>query len=83
MMMQDLHPIQQAPLKQYPEAVPNVSGNRPFNIKSTIVDVCDLLKQPHRASRPDHIVVILRGLPGFFSFLNSNLVFSYIRTLSC
>ncbi|CAL9126013.1 unnamed protein product [Musa acuminata var. zebrina] len=61
---EDLHPIQQAPLKQYPEAVPNVSANRPFNIKSTIVDVCDLLKQPHRASRPDHIVVILRGLPG-------------------
>ncbi|KAJ8471018.1 hypothetical protein OPV22_025361 [Ensete ventricosum] len=61
---EDLHPIQQAPLKQYPEAVPNVSVNRPFNIKSTIVDVCDLLKQPHRASRPDHIVVILRGLPG-------------------
>ncbi|CAL9104941.1 unnamed protein product [Musa textilis] len=61
---EDLHPIQRAPLKHYPEAVPNVSANRSFNIKSTIVDVCDLLKQPHRASRPDHIVVILRGLPG-------------------
>ncbi|KAK3152482.1 hypothetical protein QOZ80_2BG0159560 [Eleusine coracana subsp. coracana] len=32
--------------------------------KVTIINACDLFKQPLRASRPDHIVIILRGLPG-------------------
>ncbi|KDP31212.1 hypothetical protein JCGZ_11588 [Jatropha curcas] len=32
--------------------------------KPTIVDASQLFKQPFRASRPDHIVIILRGLPG-------------------
>ncbi|CAN6246681.1 unnamed protein product [Urochloa humidicola] len=32
--------------------------------KVKIINACDLFKQPHRASRPDHIVIILRGLPG-------------------
>ncbi|KAJ1278510.1 hypothetical protein BS78_04G085100 [Paspalum vaginatum] len=32
--------------------------------KVTIINACDLFKQPLRGSRPDHIVVILRGLPG-------------------
>ncbi|TVU33028.1 hypothetical protein EJB05_24808 [Eragrostis curvula] len=34
------------------------------NAKVTIINACDLFKQPLRASRPDHIVIILRGLPG-------------------
>ncbi|KAL6888252.1 hypothetical protein ACP4OV_009278 [Aristida adscensionis] len=34
------------------------------NTKVTIINACDLFKQPLRASRPDHIVIILRGLPG-------------------
>ncbi|KAK9073190.1 hypothetical protein SSX86_007514 [Deinandra increscens subsp. villosa] len=29
-----------------------------------IVDASHIFKQPHRASRPDHFVIILRGLPG-------------------
>ncbi|CAL1368183.1 unnamed protein product [Linum trigynum] len=29
-----------------------------------IVDASHLFKQPYRANRPDHIVIILRGLPG-------------------
>ncbi|KAL6497422.1 hypothetical protein OROGR_029351 [Orobanche gracilis] len=29
-----------------------------------VIDVSHILKHPHRANRPDHIVVILRGLPG-------------------
>ncbi|XP_026386164.1 uncharacterized protein LOC113281591 isoform X1 [Papaver somniferum] len=28
------------------------------------IDASLLLRQPHRATRPDHIVIILRGLPG-------------------
>ncbi|XP_035823773.1 uncharacterized protein [Zea mays] len=34
------------------------------NSNVTVINACDLFKQPLRGSRPDHIVVILRGLPG-------------------
>uniref|UniRef100_A0ACD5YS71 Uncharacterized protein n=1 Tax=Avena sativa TaxID=4498 RepID=A0ACD5YS71_AVESA len=34
------------------------------HVKVNIIDACDLFKQPLRASRPDHIVIIMRGLPG-------------------
>jgi YLP motif-containing protein 1 len=29
-----------------------------------VIDVSHLLKPPHRSTRPDHFVIILRGLPG-------------------
>lgn len=32
--------------------------------KLKIVNALHLFKQPHRATRPDHFVIILRGLPG-------------------
>ncbi|KAJ0105043.1 hypothetical protein Patl1_17845 [Pistacia atlantica] len=32
--------------------------------KPKVVNALQLFKQPHRATRPDHIVIILRGLPG-------------------
>ncbi|XVF50171.1 hypothetical protein PTKIN_Ptkin04bG0074200 [Pterospermum kingtungense] len=32
--------------------------------KPKVVDASELFKMPNRASRPDHIVIILRGLPG-------------------
>ncbi|GAV73831.1 AAA_33 domain-containing protein [Cephalotus follicularis] len=32
--------------------------------KPKAVDASHLFKQPHRATRPDHLVIILRGLPG-------------------
>ncbi|CAA6666218.1 unnamed protein product [Spirodela intermedia] len=32
--------------------------------KRTVIDASQIFCKPHRASRPDHIVVILRGLPG-------------------
>ncbi|KAK6123254.1 hypothetical protein DH2020_043011 [Rehmannia glutinosa] len=32
--------------------------------KPKVIDASHILKHPHRANRPDHIVVILRGLPG-------------------
>ncbi|CAM0946020.1 unnamed protein product [Alopecurus aequalis] len=34
------------------------------NVKVNIINACDLFKKPLRASRPDHIVIIMRGLPG-------------------
>ncbi|KAJ7956350.1 YLP motif-containing protein 1 [Quillaja saponaria] len=30
----------------------------------TVIDASHLFKQPYRSTRPDHIVIILRGLPG-------------------
>ncbi|KAF5818250.1 putative YLP motif-containing protein [Helianthus annuus] len=32
--------------------------------KQHTIDASHIFKQPHRASRPDHFVIILRGLPG-------------------
>ncbi|KAG8652489.1 hypothetical protein MANES_06G096000v8 [Manihot esculenta] len=32
--------------------------------KPTVIDASQLFKQPYRATRSDHIVIILRGLPG-------------------
>lgn len=32
--------------------------------KPKAIDASQIFKQPYRATRPDHIVIILRGLPG-------------------
>ncbi|KAK9925940.1 hypothetical protein M0R45_023198 [Rubus argutus] len=32
--------------------------------KPKVIDASHLFKQPHRVTRPDHFVIILRGLPG-------------------
>ncbi|KAJ4789161.1 P-loop containing nucleoside triphosphate hydrolases superfamily protein [Rhynchospora pubera] len=37
---------------------------KPISAQPTVINACDLFKHPQRASRPDHFVVILRGLPG-------------------
>ncbi|CAA0826814.1 P-loop containing nucleoside triphosphate hydrolases superfamily protein [Striga hermonthica] len=36
----------------------------PLLDKPKIIDASHILKHPHRSNRPDHIVIILRGLPG-------------------
>ncbi|KAG6635396.1 hypothetical protein CIPAW_11G039300 [Carya illinoinensis] len=47
-----------------------VGDGQPFSLKQLssdkpkVIDASHLFKPPHRASRPDHIVLILRGLPG-------------------
>ncbi|XP_010925361.1 uncharacterized protein [Elaeis guineensis] len=56
--------IHQAPPKQYLEGGQAFSLNNSLKDKPTVIDARQLFKQPHCASRPDHIVVILRGLPG-------------------
>ncbi|XP_019152801.1 PREDICTED: uncharacterized protein LOC109149473 isoform X1 [Ipomoea nil] len=43
--------------EQYP-------ARHPSSEKPKIFDASHILKHPHRSARPDHIVVILRGLPG-------------------
>ncbi|KNA23797.1 hypothetical protein SOVF_021290 [Spinacia oleracea] len=35
-----------------------------FPVKPKVIDAAHLIKPPHRTSRPDHFVIILRGLPG-------------------
>ncbi|KAI3931344.1 hypothetical protein MKX01_040261 [Papaver californicum] len=39
-------------------------SKHPSPDKPNRIDASFLLRQPHRATRPDHIVIILRGLPG-------------------
>lgn len=61
---QQLGAMQSFPLKQ-------LSPEKP-----KFVNALQLFKKPLRASRPDHMVIILRGLPGnlfFFGSLLSNL----------
>lgn len=48
-----------------------------------VIDVSHILKHPHRANRPDHIVVILRGLPGFcFSIIMNNGIIVFMSHYS-
>ncbi|CAN6814359.1 unnamed protein product [Brassica oleracea] len=44
---------------QMPNASPSLAPTQ-----SKVIDVSYLLKPPHRSTRPDHFVIILRGLPG-------------------
>ncbi|GJY32219.1 YLP motif-containing protein 1 [Tanacetum coccineum] len=49
---------------------PHVRDIQPFPLlhlppeKPNMIDGSHIFKHPHRASRPDHMVIILRGLPG-------------------
>ncbi|XP_044477192.1 uncharacterized protein LOC123204536 isoform X2 [Mangifera indica] len=51
-------------------SMPYLGESQSFPLKSfspekpKVVNALQLFKQPHRASRPDHFVIILRGLPG-------------------
>lgn len=63
MFVSDGH-IEQEPSKQY------LGDAQPFSLKQLsadkpkFTDASHLFRHPHRASRPDHFVIILRGLPG-------------------
>ncbi|CAG7871417.1 unnamed protein product [Brassica rapa] len=50
------------PSASYPQ-MPNASPSLAPTL-SKVIDVSHLLKPPHRSTRPDHFVIILRGLPG-------------------
>ncbi|XP_010550653.1 PREDICTED: uncharacterized protein LOC104821457 [Tarenaya hassleriana] len=58
--------IDTLPYPQVPNALPS-SAQPAMAVRSNkpkVVDISQLLMSPHRASRPDHFVIILRGLPG-------------------
>ncbi|KAM1377580.1 hypothetical protein TB2_039038 [Malus domestica] len=63
-IMEQSHAAHQNSSKQY------VGEGFPFPRKQSsldkpkVIDASHLFKQPHRVSRPDHFVIILRGLPG-------------------
>ncbi|XP_022869276.1 uncharacterized protein LOC111388721 isoform X2 [Olea europaea var. sylvestris] len=61
---EEVHAMQMAPSQtilgeseQFPPQ--HLSSDEP-----KVIDASHILKYPHRTTRPDHIVVILRGLPG-------------------
>ncbi|KAJ0988063.1 hypothetical protein J5N97_006419 [Dioscorea zingiberensis] len=57
--------LHQAPSTHYPDEGPMVYPSKQLiQEKPTVIDACHLFRQPHRVSRPDHFVIILRGLPG-------------------
>lgn len=51
------------------EGRPVFPSKHPTQEKPTVIDACHLFRQPHRVSRPDHFVIILRGLPGDILFV--------------
>ncbi|CAH2043793.1 unnamed protein product [Thlaspi arvense] len=55
-------PPSSSPYPQMPNASPSSAQRAPA--RSKVIDVSHLLKPPHRSTRPDHFVIILRGLPG-------------------
>ncbi|OMO49956.1 YLP motif-containing protein 1 [Corchorus capsularis] len=52
------------PMQHHPQVIHRISPKQLSSDKPKFVDASKLFKIPHRASRPDHIVIILRGLPG-------------------
>lgn len=59
----------------YRKPAPNILNENSSSIKDfmpekpRIMDASLIFKKPHRLTRPDHITVILRGLPGTPHFL--------------
>lgn len=52
------------PAKQYMGEAQPFSLNQLSTERPKFIDASQLFQHPHRASRPDHFVIILRGLPG-------------------
>ncbi|XP_068651151.1 uncharacterized protein [Aristolochia californica] len=50
--------------KTFPERSPTFPSKHLVRDTPKLVDAAHIFKLPHRASRPPHVVVILRGLPG-------------------
>ncbi|KAL1203917.1 hypothetical protein V5N11_011762 [Cardamine amara subsp. amara] len=55
-------PPSASPYPQMPTASPSSAQLAPA--RSKVIEVSHLLKPPHRSTRPDRFVIILRGLPG-------------------
>ncbi|KAL6281250.1 hypothetical protein ACE6H2_018131 [Prunus campanulata] len=61
--MEESHVSHQISSKQYGEGHPFPRKQSSLD-KPKVIDASHLFKQPHRLTRPDHFVIILRGLPG-------------------
>lgn len=64
-------------LRHYAGQGPQLPSQQVPLQKPKIVDASHIFKPPHRMGRPDHFVIILRGLPGKIDDLNSAL-FTFI-----
>ncbi|KAL2492750.1 Uncharacterized protein Adt_28378 [Abeliophyllum distichum] len=58
------HAMQKAPSKTILGESEQFPPRRLSTDEPKVIDASHILKYPHRATRPDHIVIILRGLPG-------------------
>lgn len=70
-LLQGSQSILQASSKQYEEGGQSFLSKYSPPDKLKVIDAAHLFRLPHRMNRPDHIVVILRGLPGslmYFEF---------------
>ncbi|KAJ4961775.1 hypothetical protein NE237_021685 [Protea cynaroides] len=56
--------IHQTSAKQYSDEGKPFPVKPPSPDRVKVIDASHLFRQPHRATRPDHFVIILRGLPG-------------------
>ncbi|XP_068464684.1 uncharacterized protein [Phaseolus vulgaris] len=64
---QPYHPAgfpSEEPSKQYSGDSQPFSLNQFSAVRPKFIDASHLFRHPHRASRPDHFVIIFRGLPG-------------------
>ncbi|PON34679.1 YLP motif-containing protein [Parasponia andersonii] len=61
---QDSQAIHGTMPKQFAEEDRSFLRRHSSSDKPTVVDASQLFKKPHRTTRPDHFVIILRGLPG-------------------
>ncbi|XP_075523562.1 uncharacterized protein LOC142556152 isoform X2 [Primulina tabacum] len=61
---EEIQAFQMTPSKMYLRESEDIPSLHLFSEKPMALDVSHILKKPHRNSRPDHIVIILRGLPG-------------------
>ncbi|XP_023541377.1 uncharacterized protein LOC111801581 [Cucurbita pepo subsp. pepo] len=63
-------PMTEDSLGVHPYSKKFAADGKPYGVnqlplpKPKVIDASHLFKRPHRSTRPDHIVVILRGLPG-------------------
>ncbi|XP_042499819.1 uncharacterized protein LOC122078008 [Macadamia integrifolia] len=56
--------IHQTSSKQYSDEGKPFPVKHPSPDRVKVIDASHLFRQPHKATRPDHFVIILRGLPG-------------------
>ncbi|XP_073048540.1 uncharacterized protein [Primulina eburnea] len=61
---EEIQAFRMAPSKMYMRESEDIPSHHLFSEKPKSLDASHILKKPHRSSRPDHIVIILRGLPG-------------------